>query len=640
MDARLYSMSKRSLALILIGIALAGATLVALAQRRLADCAYVPLLGEELLPNPTLAPDPASPRQAAGWGFATSSGVELQHPSQQRGFDLDNDDRALQLIGIANYVETPAIAVQPGRSYCFHGFALTDQAGKGATRAQVVFRWLDDAGAELELAAGDWQPVALWQPGATGWSPLRATFQAPPGAVQLRVRVRPAADNRLYLDAMHVRRTTKDGGPTTIASTAQPVVAGPLPLVVAPWPNGAAAALSFSFDWETTMGGLIHSRSLVGDDLNNAEDPRIRGLRMRAGITTTLELFQAHDIRATYYATGYNFLGGNVERRTFLGNPTFGWATIENGWRRDWSRAPWFGTDPHGTITSDPDYYFGDLLAGLRRASHDIQTHTFGHLYGGYASAAEWRADLDAWRLVAAADQVAAPRSLAFPWSSSAGMSDANWSELTAAGITSVTRTNWSQDSYRLADRDSWQCRPVPAHETILACPDFYLIAGRDTPASARIAQLHAGGGRDDAIREIDRALAAGGMIDIWAHTEEVTSPEQIADWTAVARHAAQARDASRLWIAPLAEIASWQQAVGEVRVESSDSKAADSHSLTFSLINGSDQDLKGLTLNLPFDMERYRLDNQELKTEKPKLKTLVVDIQAGQTVEVQVWPA
>jgi hypothetical protein len=629
-------MPRRVLAILLI-VTLLGVGGIALAQRRLADCAYLPLLADELLPNATLAPDPASPRQAEGWGYATSTGVELQHPSQGRGFDLDNDDRALQLIGIANYVETPAIPVRPGRSYCFRGFALTDQASKGATRAQVVFRWLDSAGTQLALAASDWQPVALWQPGATGWSPLRAAFEAPLGAAQLRVLVRPAADNRLYLDAMHVRRTTNDEGPTTNVSTAQPLVVGLSSLVVAPWPNGAAAALSFSFDWETTMGGLIHSRSLAADDLNNAEDPRIRGLRMRQGITTTLELFREYDIRATYYATGYNFLNGNPERRTFMGDPTFGWATTENGWRRDWSGAPWFGSDPYGTIASDPDYYFADLLASLRQAKHDIQTHTFSHLYGGYASLVEWRADFDAWRAAAAADQVAAPRSLAFPWSSSAGMSDANWSELASAGITSVTRTNWSQDPYRLADRDQWQCRPVPAHETILACPDFYLIAGRDTPQSARIAQLHAGGGRDDAIREIDRAIAAGGMIDIWAHTEEVTSPKQIADWTAVVRHAAQARDAGRLWIAPLAEITDWQQSSSKLKVLSSELNQNDG-SLKFMIDNSQGTNLNGLALQLPFTVARYTLNNQELKTHNSKLITL--NLPAGQTVEVQVWPA
>ena len=601
---------------ILLGAAVSAAIV---AQRRLADCAYVPLVGGELLPNAGLVPDPNSPKQAAGWGYQTSNGVELQQPSRDgKGFDLDGDDRALQLIGIANYVETPPIAVRPASNYCFTGFALTDEAAKGATRARPVFRWLDAAGAEIGRSAAAWQPVALWQPSATGWSPLRAAFRAPGGAAQLRVQVQPAADNRLYLDAMHVRQ----GGAPAASQRPNPLADTTLP-AIAPWPNGYSAALSFSWDWETTMGGLIHSRSLAGDDLNNADDPIARGLRMRQGITTTLELFRQHGIQATYYATGYNFLSGNTTRRTFMDDPTFTWATNANGWRRDWSRLPWFSSDPYGTIASDPEYYFADLLSLLRHDRHDIQSHTFSHLYGGYASVAEWRADFAAWRDAASEQGVPAARSLAFPWSSSAGMSDDNWNELEQAGITSVTRTNWSQPAYRLADRENWRCLPVPGHERILACPDFYLIAGRDTPQDAAITRMHGGGGRDEAIRQIDRAIAQGGMIDIWAHTEEAVTPEQVADWQAVIGYAAAQRDAGKLWVAPLAEIADWQAALGKVKVQSVELKVADAaNPLSFSIANENDRTMNELTVSLPFNVGKCVVNGIELKTQNSKLIT------------------
>jgi hypothetical protein len=623
---------------ILLGVLLAAVLIgsaALVARRRLADCAYLPVIGGDLLPNAGLAPDPASPRQASGWGFRTSNGVELQQPSRdKKGFDLDGDDRALQLIGIGNYVETPPIPVQPGTSYCFAGFALTDEAAKGATRARLAFRWLASSGAELGQAAGNWQPVALWQPGATSWSPLRGAFRAPAGAAQLRVRVQPAADNRLYLDGMHVRR---GGTPADTPPAAQ--TASPAQPSIAPWPNGYRAALSFSWDWETTMGGLIHSRSLASDDLHNADDPRTRGLRMRQGITTTLELFRPYGIQATYYATGYNFLDGNTARQTFMGNPTFAWAKQANGWKRDWSAAPWFSSDPYGTLASDPDYYFADLIQKLQAERQDLQSHTFSHLYGGYASAQEWAADFAAWRGAAAARGVPMARSLAFPWSSSAGMSDDNWGALEAAGITSVTRTNWSQPNYQLADRTSWRCAPVPGHESILACPDFYMIAGRDTPADAGIVQRQAGGGSAEAIKQIDRAIATGGMIDIWAHTEEATSAEQIADWQAVIGYAARARDAGTLWIAPLSEIADWQAALAKVKVKSVELKVGDTTSPpTLSIMNESNRALDGIAINFPFNVGKCTVNGKELKTQNSKLITL--NLLAGQSVEVQAWPA
>jgi hypothetical protein len=377
------------------------------------------------------------------------------------------------------------------------------------------------------------------------------------------------------------------------------------------------------------MGGLIHSRSRA-DDPNSGQNALDRAMRMREGVTTTLDLFRPYEIRATYYANGYNFLLGNEERRRFMGDPTFAWATREHRWLDDsWKSKPWFADDPFGTVQSEPDWYFGDLVPLLQRERQDIQSHTFSHLDGGLADAATWRADLATWKDIAAERGVAQARSLAFPWSSSAGMSYANWDELEQAGITSVTRTNWSQDQYDLFGRDAEgfaaapRCRAVPGHERILACPDFYLTVPR----------------ADLALKQIDAALSAGGMIDIWAHTEEVTSPEPLAAWGRVVRYAAEQRDVGKLWVAPLAEIADWQAAMRELQVESSELRVEGSSALRISVRNGSQRDLQGVTLSLPFEVRRYTLNGEQFQTQNLALKTLMIDIQAGQTVEVQVWP-
>ena len=109
------------------------------------------------------------------------------------------------------------------------------------------------------------------------------------------------------------------------------------------------------------------------------------------------------------------------------------------------------------------------------------------------------------------------------------------------------------QPQYALASPADPHCRPIPGHERILACPDFYLHS-QETAAQA--------------IKLIDHTIAVSGTIDLWAHTEEVTSPEQIAAWGQVVSYAAQQRDAGALWIAPLAEIADWQAAVAECKIE------------------------------------------------------------------------
>jgi Polysaccharide deacetylase. len=438
------------------------------------------------------------------------------------------------------------------------------------------------------------------------------------------VTFHPASDDRVYLDLIRIRRGQfPHAGEMPPASPEQ--TAG---IEVLPWPNGARAALSFSFDWETTMGGLIHSRSV--DDPNVEQDPLMRGIRMREGITTTLDIFRPYGIRATYYATGYNFLTGNREQRRFMGDPTFTWANRANRWQTDaWQQQPWFSPDPYGTAATDPAWYFGDLIPLVQREGHDIQSHTFSHLYGGLASAEEWRNDLSEWRRVAAERNVPPARSLAFPWSSSAGMSYANWQALAEAGITSVTRTNWNprQPQYHLVSRDEPHCRPVPGHETILACPDFYL-----TEQSAA-----------DAPGMIERAINTGGMIDLWAHTEEVVTPAQIAAWRNVVRYAAGRRDAGDLWIAPLAEIADRQQAVALVRIERHESEPVHDMSsnapLRFLVTNHSVHDLQGLTLNLPSAIRQVTLDGEQSNATPVVRGTLLIfDLAAGETIEVTAW--
>jgi hypothetical protein len=601
-------------------------------QQRAARCAPVQLLARQLLPNAALAPGD-TPGMPAGWE-RRAGGVELRGPGVDgEGFDLDGDGRALQLIGVGNYAGAPAVAVRPGASYCFSARALSDSPLGEPTRARLVFQWRDAAGATLREDATAWQPVALWTPEAAprAWATVVGGFAAPAGAASLAVRVEPVADDRIYLDMPGLYR-----GGAALASLAAPAPAerGDPPSV-ARWPLARRAAVAFTFDWETTMGGLVHSRSV--DDPNYTQDHVARGLRMREGITTTLRIFEPLGVRATYYATGYNFLGGNLERRTFMGDPTFAWASRANGWTSDrWTTTPWFADDPYGTAASDPAWYFGDLVRPLRDAGQEIQSHTFAHIHGGLADLGTWQADLQTWNNVAAERGVAPASSIAFPWSSSAGMGDAAWDALERAGISSVTRLS-DQAQYSLWDADADgvfaapRCRWLPGREgRILACPDFYLTPERESLA------LH----------QVERAVLAGGMIDLWAHTEEVVTPEQLATWERVVTRVAED---SRLWVAPLGEIAAWQAAVEQVRVE--DVRTADAEGgrrMTFTVTNPTSTPLAGLSLHMPTATQRVAVDGDELERGERRLPrrmgwwpgsgVATIDLAPRQTVEVTAW--
>ncbi len=444
---------------------------------------------------------------------------------------------SVHMLGIGTWLGLPPVTVQAGQHYCVAIRVLADSPSVTAVRTRWFWR---NGTTVIAERVGDWQLVRRWsgvddrQP----WSLYHQTDSAPAGATSLDIRVEPASDDRIYLDQFVVR-TSRVG---RALADAQP--ASTQYIHIRPWPAGYNAAVSFSYDWETAMGGLVHSRS--NNDPLADTDPVIRGMRMRVGLTNSLKLFAPYQFAATYYVNGYNFLDGNRDKQLFMGNPIFTWATIANGWQSNvWSQQSWFAADPHGDIQSDPAWYFGDLIGPVRNAGHDIQSHTFSHFYGGLASPREWQRDLLAWQVLAATRDVPSATSLAFPWSSSAGMRYDSWDQLVAAGVTSLTRTSWNPylPQYHIVTATDAHCRPLPGHEVILVCPDYYLTTAGEAGALALL----------NDIRQRD------GMIDFWSHTEEVTSPAQIATWQAVVDASAHAGD---VWVAPLHMIATRQQSL------------------------------------------------------------------------------
>jgi len=473
-------------------------------------------------------------RLPAGW-VAGAPGVRIGE------FSVDANQRSIHMLGIGSWLQLPDLAVHSAQRMCASVLAISD--GTSATAVRMRWYWMHNDTVIAEKIS-PWQPVRKWQGEADqhAWSRIVATDQAPAGATTVRIRLEPASDDRIYLDYVRVR--------TSRALATMPLATPDRQGVrIRPWPAGYAAAVSFSFDWETAMGGLVHSRSV--DDPNAELDPLLRGMRMREGITTTLAVFAPYNYAATYYVNGYNFLDGNREQRRFMGDPVFAWATPANGWQTAaWQTQPWFVRDPYTDATHDPAWYFGDLIPLVRGAGHDIQSHTFSHFYGGYATIPEWQVDLQTWNDVAAEKHVPAARSLAFPWSSSAGMSYAAWQTLADAGITSVTRTSWNPKlpQYHIVNAAEARCRPLPGHESIMVCPDYYLTVERAAGALAVLADIR----------------TKDGMIDFWAHTEEVISPEQIAAWQSVVDAVATSND---VWVAPLRTIARRQQLIDQLVV-------------------------------------------------------------------------
>ncbi|HEX6289867.1 MAG TPA: hypothetical protein VFZ66_11780 [Herpetosiphonaceae bacterium] len=560
----------------LVVVLVAGAGLYGL--RRARSQTPLTITGPNILPNNDFSKDTDGNGVPDGW-TPGAAGVKLVTTT------VDGSGQSVQILGTNNYLQSPYIAARPGDEFRVAFRALSDSPSP--TRVRVLFHWRDADGIDFEVTRGAWQDVP-----SLNWSVISAAATAPADAVQVAISIRPASDDRVYIDELSM---------------------GQLGVRVAPWPDGKRAALAFSFDYETAMGGLIHGRSV--DDPNADSDPTERALRMREGAEQALALFEPGNIRATFYTNGYNFLTGNVERRQFMGNPIYTWASTEAGhnWRTDrWQSEPWFSVDPYKTEAEAPAWYFGSQIATLQQARQDIQSHTFSHFAGTYVTPDDWRADFAAWKQVAKERGVPPATSLAFPWSSSYGMRFDNWDVLAREGIRSVTRTVWNPGLRRswLADRTHYALRRLPAHPDIAVISDVYL-----TPGS-----------RESVLQQMQAALLNEGAIDVWAHTEEVTSPAQIAAWQA-------AIDAARrdFWIAPVPEIVQYAQDIRRVAVD----VQMEAPNYRLQVRNGSPNDLKGVALTLPFTPERIEVDGQAVE---PSGTTLILDLAHGTTRTITLY--
>jgi peptidoglycan/xylan/chitin deacetylase (PgdA/CDA1 family) len=372
---------------------------------------------------------------------------------------------------------------------------------------------------------------------------------------------------------------------------------------VEPHPNGASASLAFSFDWESAMGGAIHSRGAEGHDPKAAAE---HGMAMRQGGDWLKDLFKKHDIRATFYGTGYNLLDGNTEQRTFSSNPIYTWASKGNGWSTDyWKTHPWYGDDPYGTAQTDPAWYFGDQTRVLLQAGHEIAPHTFGHLFVRDATPQELATDMDEWLFAARAQGVMTPTTFAFPWRSSNSLTQDFYDVFWQHGIRAVTRI------YAKDVKDQYTIGAVGVYSDIMVMPDFLLGAESASGGEGAGAPITGGEG----MQVIGEAIARRGTTSFWQHPEQLGPAPQLAgirsDWEAVVGEAAKERDNGRLWIATVADITAYQRDVMSVTA-SLDKEFFGGWKIHVN--NALGKPISGVTLTMPGDAARLSSSDVDVR--------------------------
>jgi len=515
------------------------------------------LLGFLLLPSSFAAVPPASAatpilappaeNYAAPFAIETTGGVRALWAFAQGKGRATPD--GLRLDAGATAI-SPWIDVWPGSAY--------ELRLSGDRALQVIFGW-ETVAREPSVAQG----AAI---AANGEQAIR--FAAPPGAAGLRLRL-VASD-----------------GPVTVSGLELHLVAG---VRVEPFPEGRRAALAFSFDWESAMGGLIHSRSSGegegatvglrddgGPSVAQAED---KGQRMRDGARFLAALFVRYGIKATFYSTGYNLLDGNPTCLKFLGDPVYRNANMANGWGSDWWRThPWFGDDPCSTEAQAPAWYFASETRALADAGHEIASHTFGHLYVRGVTPEQLGADLEQWNRSAMALGLPPARSFAFPWTSSNSLDAPFWAVFARVGMTVLTRLYQTQAQPLPHPYELDRIKDQP---NLVVFPDYYLASRAEA--------------QDEALARIDVTLALRGYHSLWDHPNEALEQGGQVIWSRVVDYAAAQRDQG-LWIAPVTEIATYGVATRQVELTALPIAGG----TRLIVANRSDRALDGLTLRLP----------------------------------------
>lgn len=521
-----------------------------------------------LLSRPTFAPPAAGEKVAASWalsGTTVTSG-------------------GLHALGAASRISSNVISVRPGREYDY-GLHLYQLPGGPTGSARVRLLWLDRG---LNTISWHDSPALKVQHSPPDADDTIAAWHmgsqvAPESAAGLRFEVWNLGQDGILPRGMQVSQRG---------------------VYVEPHPNGARSSLAFSFDWESAMGGLVHSKGRATHDPDAATR---EGLAMRDGANWLLDLFAQYKIRASFYATGYNLLDGNQERLIFSGDPTYRWATKEYGWDSDyWLTHPWFSDDPFGTYRTDPGWYFGDQTRMLLTEGHEIAPHTFGHLYVRGSSPQELAVDLDQWIAVARAAGITETTTFAFPWRSSNSISAEFYDLLYSRGIRSVTRVyeETMKDLYALGTAPVSSGGVVTTYNKIAVMPDFLL--GRPS-GSAGVDEGGESLGLDAGLAVLDESMRRRGTTSFWTHPEQLASDPSLdgerAAWEGVVRRAAEARNAGRLWISSVSDIVAFQTAAQEVTAVLE--KLPDGWRINVS--NKSGRQLQGVTLTMPAEISSAR---------------------------------
>lgn len=307
---------------------------------------------------------------------------------------------------------------------------------------------------------------------------------------------------------------------------------------------------TLSFDFELVWG----SRDLLPDPAPLARMARVTRAEVLPGL---LALLAKHRVRATWATVGHLFLPG-ASRVAGRLHPDV--EPPRHAWRPDW-----FAGVPEGTEAEHPEWYGRSLVEPLVAAGQDVGSHSFSHPIFDDPGCTEAAADSDLARCVREAAALGVTlRSFVFPRNR-------------VGHLHLLARHGFT--SYRGVEPTWYRGRGLPGSAERLAhladviraaCPATVMPERTEhglvnVPASATF--LPVDGVRrlipmrrrvERCRRGLERAAADGRVFHLYTHPINLASAPgpMLAAFDAVLGHAARLRDAGRLDILAMDELA------------------------------------------------------------------------------------
>lgn len=314
---------------------------------------------------------------------------------------------------------------------------------------------------------------------------------------------------------------------------------------------------TLSFDFELVWG----SRDLYPDVAPLAAMARITRERVFPAL---LQQLTALGMVATWATVGSLFLG-EARREGGLLHPTL--VPPRHAWRPEWLKGV-----PEGLECDHPEFYARSLVIALRDAGQEVGSHSFTHPVFGDVGCSRETADSELRRCVQEASKLGIPlRSFVFP-RNVAGHVDllAKHGFTCWRGLEPVwyRRTSVPGPVGRIAHlaeviaaktpptvmpvRDRFGLWNIPASSSLLPVDGVR----RRIPIQRRV---------DRAVRGLDAAASDGRISHLYTHPINLASDPagMLAAFQTILTHAARLRDAGRLDVLPMAEVAQRAAASG-----------------------------------------------------------------------------